>query len=212
MEPMKDSLIITKKQLALEYNEISRRLVLSDSWNKMYRTEFVRRSGVVFALPKSFIGNDFAFNHKLIMHCPVVYTVDRSLLYHRIADNSMVHKRKNNMQEGFEVIVLQLKEEAERCKLDIDENIANIYFSLLTQVFWNVVIYGRELCDDIEKYVQMNKDFMKNHSWLYTSGICKTDRFLDDLIIKNTREYRKFILIFYAYLFKIIRKIKKLVC
>lgn len=82
---------------------------LSDSWDKMYKTEFVKKSGVKFSLPKKYNGNDLLFNYKLLLNCPRFSFTNEILLMHRITKGSMVRTANKPILDGFEYIIEQIK-------------------------------------------------------------------------------------------------------
>lgn len=111
-----DEVIVTGKDYIAENLKILNQEVwLSDSWNKLYRTSFVRNSGVKFELNRRFNGNDFAFNYKLALHCPQYSVINEPLLYHRLTPNSMVRRKNKPLQEGFETVLSQIIAESKIC-------------------------------------------------------------------------------------------------
>lgn len=87
---------------------------MSDSWNKLYKTQFIRETGVGFELACGLNGSDLAFNHKLLLHCPVLTYVKEALYYHEIVDNSAVHRKNRKLINSYMIIMRQLLNEAEQ--------------------------------------------------------------------------------------------------
>lgn len=172
----KDTIKITLPQLQENLCKIGSYYFLSDSWNKIYRTDFVRSSGVRFELPKGFNGNDLVFNYKLIMHCPKIAVINEPLIFHRIVDGSMVHRRKQTMQSGFELIIDQLRDESTRCGIDLDNQLSLLYYKLLSFVILNITYYSENRNIEIDLYLENHKKFVSDH------GFIKMDtKLLDDV-------------------------------
>lgn len=116
---------------------------MSDSWNKMYRTDFVRNSGVVHELNRKYNGTDLLFNHLLLLHGPVISTVHELLYKYRIVEGSIVHRKDKSLQEGFEVITTRLLQEC--ISLDYSEKALNqiilTYYGTLKYVTTDIVEY-----------------------------------------------------------------------
>lgn len=87
-------------RIANSYNVIRHQYKLSDSWNKMYKLRFLRETEVRFELPKGYNGSDKAFNHKIILHQPLVSSVRNSGYIHVIYKNSAVHRKNRKIYEG----------------------------------------------------------------------------------------------------------------
>lgn len=91
---------------------------LADSWNKMYRTDFIRQTGVRFFVEKQYNGTDLAFNHLLAMHAPRYGVVHEALLNYRLTPGSRVRRKDKDLQGGFMQIISALLEEAQRLGYD----------------------------------------------------------------------------------------------
>ncbi|QQP69547.1 glycosyltransferase family 2 protein [Carnobacterium sp. CS13] len=119
---------LKKADIENSYIYYSKKIVLSDSWNKMYQTEFIKKTNIRFTLDNKYNGTDLLFNHLLLLHCPKITTVNDILYNHRIVEGSRVHRKNKEMQQGFFIIIEAIAEEAR--KLDFDEQI-KIQVSLL---------------------------------------------------------------------------------
>lgn len=95
---------LDKNRVSSEFDTIAAELWLSDSWNKLYRTDFVKNSNVKYWLNNKYNGTDLSFNHLLCLHCPQIAVVNEPLLLHRIVMGSRVHRKNKPLQEGFELI------------------------------------------------------------------------------------------------------------
>ena len=158
---------VTSEMLCSRFREIGKKLVLSDSWNKMYDTLFVRQSGVVFELDKRFNGNDLAFNYKLVLHCPKYCIVDQPLLFHRNLPGSLVHRKNKPLQEGFEEIVRQIYIESEKCGVQNKAQIDLVYFNLMTIVIEDFLKYsdsGYEVFTKVKKFFEQHKVFRERNT------------------------------------------------
>ena len=108
---------IQKTDLFNNYNTIRHLYKLSDSWNKIYRLEFLKESQTKFCLPKGFNGSDAAFNHKLILHCPKISSTNYAGYVHVIYKNSAVHRKNRRIFEGSMLIFEQIIEECKNSSL-----------------------------------------------------------------------------------------------
>ena len=74
---------------------------LADSWNKLYRTDFIRQTGVRFFVEKQYNGTDLAFNHMLALHGPRYGVVHEALLNYRLTPGSRVRRKDKDLQGAF---------------------------------------------------------------------------------------------------------------
>ena len=132
---------LTKELVSSKFTVLSKSLWLADSWNKMYRTEFVRNSGVEYFLSNRYNGTDLSFNHLLILHLPKVVVLNEPLLLHRIVMGSRVHRKNKPLQEGFEIIVERVLKEAEQLgyKDMFKETYSEVYIRLLRMAFLTII-------------------------------------------------------------------------
>lgn len=87
-------------------------IILSDSWNKMYRAQFLKTICVRFELPRGFNGTDTAFNWKVAFHQPYYQTIEAQNYVHVIYKSSAVHRKNKKLLDGFIIIIKQLIDEA----------------------------------------------------------------------------------------------------
>lgn len=173
MLPDTESCIIhtDKNLLSNELINLSNKVWLSDSWNKLYRKDFIRKSGVKFELPKKFNGNDLAFNFKLVLHCPSYSIINVPLLYHRLTPNSMVRRKNKPLQEGFELIMEQLCQETKKCGYDerIYSQLNILYTTMLEMVLTDISRESYTFTELKQKLVRMfeqYKLFKKKYNWI----------------------------------------------
>lgn len=161
-----EKLAVTKELLNSSLYTLFGELLLSDAWNKMYRTQFVRDSDVKFQLPNIYNGNELKFNLNLALHSPIYCICKESLLFHRIRQGSRVNKKDKPLQEGFEVITESLIEESEKLRLSLKEQMSNVYYWLVGNVVTDIIYRGGNLREKHAKYktlISRNKKFLKKH-------------------------------------------------
>lgn len=146
---------VTKEDLIEEYAALARTYQMSDSWNKLYRREFVKNTNVHFCLGRQYNGTDLLFNYMLLLHCPKIATINEILYYYRIVPNSIVRKKNKPLQQGFHIILDKLLNEIEICELDakIKQQISVIYVSMIKYTTLDIVLE----CDnrkDMKKRLQ----------------------------------------------------------
>ena len=142
-------------------------LILTDSWNKLYRTEFVRDSGVKFCLGKIYNGTDLQFNHRLFLHSPVYGICSEALLMHRNHPGSRIQRKDKPMQEGFEIIYESLERECSSLGLDRAEWLSKVYYSLMGIAVWDICRLGggvKKRHAKFRKLARRNKAFVRKHA------------------------------------------------
>jgi len=166
-EPLK----LTSRMLAQKHSNYSGLLSLSDSWNKMYSIAFLRRICVRFVLPKGYNGSDLAFNHKVALFEPQYSFVSTIGYCHVLYKNSAVRRKRKELQLGFQIIVKDIIEEAQRadCFGLLQNKIINLHYYLLryslqdrnneTEGFLNKL-------KEIKEARKNNKSFIKDYGFL----------------------------------------------
>lgn len=110
---------------------------LTDSWNKMYRMDFLRQTGVEFNIPKGLNGTDMLFNYKLALYEPSYVTLSDLLYKHYIYKKSVAHRKKKDLFSSYEIIISQLFAISNmRGREEITNNmIANLYLVCLREAY-----------------------------------------------------------------------------
>lgn len=124
---------VSTEMLAKKHSNLSGKLSLSDSWNKMYKTSFLRRIGVQFKLPKGYNGTDLVFNHKVVLYEPLYSFVSAVGYYHVLYEKSAVRRKKKELQKGFQYIISDIVLEAKKAgnyEL-LKGKISNLHYYLL---------------------------------------------------------------------------------
>jgi glycosyltransferase involved in cell wall biosynthesis len=127
---------INRVDIISEYKFLCDLYVMSDSWNKLYRTDFVRNSGIRFNLNNKYNGTDYLFNHLLILHQPKISIVYEKLYFHRLVEGSRVRRKNKPLQEGFGIIMSQICAEVKVLNYshEIDVQLSLVYLGLQKQV------------------------------------------------------------------------------
>lgn len=203
-----DYLTVTPDLLQHKFKKIGKELTLSDSWNKLYRTEFVRSSCVKFELPSKYNGNDLAFNYKLLLHCPSYAIINEPLLNHRITPVSMVRRKKKYLQEGFNCITDQIIKEMENNQIEAPYQISLFYYHLLSLAFWDRLNFSTNL----KEYLIELKEYFEEHSkYLEKRNIVPINNselnILTRLIVLLTQKKSKIGLLCFGLFIKIKRKL-----
>lgn len=161
----------TKQIYELEKIDISENLYalhqelwLPDSWNKMYKTKFVKKTKVEYVLPNRFNGTDYLYNHLMILHCPKYAVLNEPLIHHRIVQGSRVHRKNKPLQEGFEYIVRTVYREAQKLEYPelFYENYNYCYVSMLRMVFYAIIT---ESSSCIEAYRRFNDFYSRRRKF-----------------------------------------------
>lgn len=110
-----DSPIITSPDyLAQNYDSINRLLLLSDSWNKLYRTRTLKETGVSFCMPKGLNGSDQLFNKLLALHGLKYSVISDECYVHVIYSSSAVHRKNKDLHKSFNIITDCMIDECKR--------------------------------------------------------------------------------------------------
>ena len=166
------SLKVTNDLLSSRNSNLSGLLSLSDSWNKMYKTSFLKGIGVKFNLPKGFNGSDLVFNHKVALFEPQYSFVSAVGCCHVLYKKSAVRRKKKELQQGFQFIISDITNEAYRanCIDKLKGKIVNLHYYLLRYalqdrlnetegiVAKNIEIKNSRLLN--QHYIELN-DFLK---------------------------------------------------
>lgn len=167
----KEIIAIDKNKLKNHLTDLSNQLQLSDSWSKLYSSDFVKKSGVRFDLSKGYRGNDLAFNYKLVLHSPKYCIIDTPLLYHRILKGSIVHRYNENFQDGIEIILCKIIEEAEKCGVEITVGLNNLYYTLLYIAYNDICKYSTNRIRHLRNFTSKHMSFVRRYKWLSYSAI-----------------------------------------
>jgi len=160
-------LVVTKELLATDYYRISLDMLLTDSWNKMHRTQFVRDSGVRYELPRKYTGPELQFEHRLALHCPVYCVCREVLLFHRNRPESRVQRKNKPLQEGFGIITESLIKERKTVGIDLKQQLSHIYYGFMGMVILDIFYYGggiRERHSRFQQFVLRNRYFPHYYS------------------------------------------------
>jgi len=137
-ENLPEVLYLTKKDLEENYAKLTRQYQMSDSWNKMYRKEFVNSTSIKFSLDKKYNGTDLLFNYLLLLHLPKITIVNEILYYYRILPTSRVRRKDKKLYKGFFCIIEQLLEEMRKYdfsnKIYRELNIIYVYMMKYTSL------------------------------------------------------------------------------
>lgn len=156
--------VVTLKRSDIEKNYYKLTLLydMCDSWNKMYKMNFIKNTNVKFVLDKKYNGTDLLFNYLLLLHEPKITIVNKPLYNYQIVPNSRVRRRNKQLQEGFIIIMNELI--AEVNKLEYSDRIN----SQLSRLY---VVLSRLAASDLYQTVDKNKklknlyiDFLEKHS------------------------------------------------
>lgn len=194
--------VLDKKRLVNHYQLIVDMFNLSDSWNKAYNINFLRKSGIKFCLPKGLNGTDLAFNYKLFLHLPSVSTISKRNYVHVIYDSSAVHRKNKNLLNGFNQIFLQVIKETHKIGIFnlISPQLSSLYIGLVRADLQD--IFG-EIGDLKERFRQVTGHMIIAHKYIekmklrvaYLSDDTKSLRLFKKLFLKKSN------LCIFCYLF-----------
>ncbi len=145
------------------YKGISKKIHLSDSWNKMYSVSILRKSGVTFDMPKGLNGTDTVFNRKLVLHCPTYSTLKEELYVHVIYKSSAVHRKNKDLLSSFMFITEKLKTEADKMNYEPSQMqwLTVYYYGCLFRVYNDVYKESVNVKNDFNSIYKRHSTFIK---------------------------------------------------
>lgn len=143
--------MVSNKDLMTNYVNLAYEFKMSDSWNKMYRVDFLRKNSIGFSMPKGNNGTDLLFNHKVLMYCPKISTVCKNNYAHVIYERSAVHRKKKNLTKSYDIIIHQLYETQNKIEINF----------LLDQLYFWFILYFREANQDLYDE-ETNNEFLRS--------------------------------------------------
>ncbi|MFP3154180.1 glycosyltransferase [Lachnospiraceae bacterium ZAX-1] len=178
-----DCEILEKEYIEKKYAQLAREYQMSDSWNKMYRTAFIRKVGIKYTLNRKYNGGELLFNHLLLLHRPKLTHVNEILYYYRILQTSKVRRKNKKLYEGFVHIADCLYKQADQLgyKGAIFDQIAIIYTHCMKyavdDVYSEAMSGGRNkpidsayneksLKSEFDKIIRLNGVFLMEHGRL----------------------------------------------
>lgn len=115
------------------YCNLLNEFYMSDSWNKMYRKDFLINNNLNFKLSKGYNGTDLIFNHKVLLYSPKIVTITDRLYIHMIYEKSATHRKGKNLLKSMLVAIEQIVLESKRLDIFplIRNQIANLFYLLI---------------------------------------------------------------------------------
>lgn len=159
-----EKLAVTKELLSTDFRRMFEDFILTDSWNKMHRTQFVRDTKVKYVLSNRYVGQDMWFELKLVLHCPVYCTCSEAMLYHRKHQGGMMAGKNINWQEGFELTTDSLIEDSRLLGIPLKNQLTEVYYGMLGILILNIFFYGggiKNVHASCKALVERNKSFME---------------------------------------------------
>lgn len=153
---------VNDELLAHSYYHTLCKYFMCDSWNKMYRTDFLRKSQNVFNTTKGLNGSDLAYNHKLLLHNPIICSWHKKEYIHVIYSKSAVHRKNKNLIKSVLEYIDQIILEAHNLKKyeKVKNQIASVYIAALRDVFQDLY---RELSESKSKTKVIFGEILKEH-------------------------------------------------
>lgn len=156
---------ISNKRLRKRFNRYIKKYQLSDSWNKMYRRQFVIESNIHYTMPKEYNGTDLLYNYLLFFHNPRVVWKKKYLYRYRIRDNSQVRRKEKRLERGFLYVTEELEREAKKQNIydkRMRTQIIMAYVGMMKYASLDIYMYG-------EGNLQRYAEFM-NYRYKYGVG------------------------------------------
>ena len=85
-------------------------LHLSDSWDKLYRTSFLKEKRMAFFMKKGLNRTDTLFNQILFLYSPLYSSIKDEEYIHVIYSKSATHRKNRDLLSSFQIIISKLIE------------------------------------------------------------------------------------------------------
>ena len=150
--------------------QITNRLFLSDSWNKMYRVAFLKETGVNFCMPKGYNGTDSIFNRLLVLHEPSYSTISYVGYVHVLYEKSAVHRKRKNLLFSYMKIVEGMIEECRKIGIGEKMNDAIYAYYIRCLVSSCVDIY-KDDSNYLHCFKEVNQIYKQHKSFENEKGL-----------------------------------------
>uniref|UniRef100_UPI0040573F7B glycosyltransferase n=1 Tax=Agathobacter sp. TaxID=2021311 RepID=UPI0040573F7B len=149
---------ITTENLNDVLAEIATGKLNFEVWTKMYRREFIERSGAYFDDENGIHGEDVFFSMLVWFNEPKMMNIEERLYYHLIRTQSVTHSSQKDLTDRFITIINKLYSKSIEQKKDVREGLSQLFVSLIIQDLTerNSVLTNQE---KIVKYTE-NKEFL----------------------------------------------------
>jgi glycosyltransferase involved in cell wall biosynthesis len=156
---------ITLNKIEKSYKTLLSKYYMSDSWNKIYRMDFVRNSNVKFTLSKDYNGTDLLFNHLLFLYLPKISVLNEPLYNYQIVENSRVRRKNKQLQKGFFIIMEKIIAETEKLGYSnkLNNQLSELYVSLqryAAQDIFNADENFNVMRNKIKEFIKENNNFL----------------------------------------------------
>ena len=150
-------------------NALWYRLLLSDSWNKLYRLSSLRKTGVSFKMPKGLNGTDYLFNTLVAVHGLKYSLTSNEGYVHVIYPSSAVHRKNKKLQTSYQIVIHELIKECESVgEYDqMKKRITVEYYSSLMSTYNDVLNDAHTYKETKQMFAACNashKEFVKNEN------------------------------------------------
>lgn len=177
----------TPCQLTIPNNPDVENLFLSDSWNKLYKTEVLRSFGVTFRVPKGQNGTDTLFNRLVALHAPSYSAVKDELYIHVLYSKSAVHRKKKDLYTTYRLVTQESIIESR--KLGIYENVRGYIEAKYAVSLFDVLVDEGKESAGYTPFLRRLKELKKEHFnfskeyGINTSSMCRNCRNVEKLIL-----------------------------
>lgn len=186
-------------EIELTFNECIDKLYLSDSWNKMYRKQFVIDSGVKFTLSKEYVGTDMLFNILLFLHQPIIVSTDKYLLNYNVIQNSKTKKKDKPLFKGFCEILISIINKSEKLgySIKLKKQLKVLLFNFTYMSVVDIVNESANYSNAKDRLIYLKHQYTEFcSSWLNDQGLKlkKANHNLFAFLFKKNQFYLIYIL------------------
>ena len=162
-------IVVSIKAMTDPNEQFSSQFFLSDSWNKMYRTEFLRESGVVFNMPKGLNGTDTVFNRRLVLRGPIYSKITEDVYIHVIYKTSAVHRKGKDLLGTAMFITSQLLSDIKI--LGLKEQIAKRVTMFYYRALFNALLDVYRENADSSKSKRLKEECKRHEKFIKDNGM-----------------------------------------
>ena len=153
-----DTIESSYKRIVYEYH-------LSDSWDKVYRRDYILSSGVTFCMDRGVNGSDSLFNKMLFLHNPKVAFLSNVLYIHYSNPNSMVTRKNKDFVQMAITMLENLNTESEKLSyVNVKNYNRMLFYSILRSDYINKLTDKQQLSKAVNRsrqYIELNS-FLKD--------------------------------------------------
>ena len=159
---------ITKSNINEFLQKIAVGKINCEAWNKVYKTEFIKKNEIQFNNNNGINGEDLLFNYICYIKFPKIIYLDESLYMHLLRNKSLGKINEIDVTKRFKYIIEEMEKTNHNESINIEDFIAMMFLSLMNQV----------ICSQkkLKKKKEYLKNMLENNNSMKYIKICKNSK------------------------------------